>query len=101
MVNLRLIIFSILFSTSLSCSKDATKRDSLIPDVEFNELGSDGPYIYGETYYGRKDFGKKETYAALAIHTLNKNNNKFSHTIKDRKCLMLKEKNMNNKKLKL
>ena len=56
MVNLRLIIFSILFSTSLSCSKDATKSYSLIPDVEFNELGSDGPYIYGETYYGRKNY---------------------------------------------
>ena len=56
MVKFRLIIFSILFFTSLSCSKDATKIDSLIPDVEFNELGSDGPYIYGETYYGRKSY---------------------------------------------
>ena len=56
MVNLRLIIFSILFFTSLSCSKDATKTYSLIPDDEFNELGSDGPYIYGEKYYGRNNY---------------------------------------------
>ena len=33
-----------------------SKIDSSISDVEFNELGSDGPYIYGETYYGRKSY---------------------------------------------
>ena len=56
MINLRLIILLMLFSTVLSCSKDPTKIVSSIPDVEFNELGSDGPYIYGETYYGRKSY---------------------------------------------
>ena len=56
MINLRLIILSMLFYTLLSCSKDVSKIDSSIPDVEFNELGNDGPYIYGETYYGRKSY---------------------------------------------
>ena len=45
-----------LLYTLLSCSKDVSKIDSSIPDVEFNELGNDGPYIYGETYYGRKSY---------------------------------------------
>ena len=56
MINLRLILLSIIISAALSCSKDATKIDSLTPDVKFNELGSDGPYLYGETYYGRKNY---------------------------------------------
>ena len=56
MINLRLIILSMLFYTLLSCSKDVSKIDSSISDVEFNELGNDGPYIYGETYYGRKSY---------------------------------------------
>ena len=44
MINLRLILLYIIISAALSCSKDATKIDSLTPDVKFNELGSDGPY---------------------------------------------------------
>ena len=45
----RLIILWILISVTLSCSKDVTKTDTLTIDVEFNELGSDGPYVNGET----------------------------------------------------
>ena len=56
MINIRLIIQLILFSVIISCSKNPTKTDSLITDVEFNELGSDGPYLYGDTYYGRKSY---------------------------------------------
>ena len=56
MINIRLIIQLILFSVIISCSKNPTKTDSLIIDVEFNELGSDGPYLYGDTYYGRKSY---------------------------------------------
>ena len=52
----RLIILWILISATLSCSKDVAKTDTLTTDVEFNELGSDGPYVYGETYYGRKSY---------------------------------------------
>ena len=52
----RFILLWILISVTLSCSKDVTKTDTLTIDVEFNELGSDGPYVYGETYYGRKSY---------------------------------------------
>ena len=38
MINIRLIIQLILFSVIISCSKNPTKTDSLIIDVEFNEL---------------------------------------------------------------
>ena len=56
MIYFRLNTLAIIFFLILSCSKDIPTQDNLTLDIEFNELGSDGPYLYGETYYGRKSY---------------------------------------------
>ena len=38
------------------CNKEEDKKDVVVESVEFSELGSDGPYLYGETYQGRKGY---------------------------------------------
>tara|TARA_S200000501_G_scaffold368078_1_gene405416 strand:+ start:171 stop:1151 length:981 start_codon:yes stop_codon:yes gene_type:complete len=39
-----------------SCSKEITRQNNESVDEIFTELGSDAPYLYGETYYGRKSY---------------------------------------------
>jgi hypothetical protein len=39
-----------------SCSKEITQQNDKSNDVSFTELGSDAPYLYGETYQGRKGY---------------------------------------------
>lgn len=52
---IRLFIYLILFFL-ISCNKEENKKDVVVESVEFSELGSDGPYLYGETYQGRKGY---------------------------------------------
>jgi len=40
----------------ISCDKEEDKKDIVVESEEFTELGSDGPYLYGETYQGRKGY---------------------------------------------
>ena len=51
----RLFIYLIFFFL-ISCNKEENKKDVVVESVEFSELGSDGPYLYGETYQGRKGY---------------------------------------------
>ncbi len=55
MYNSSKILLLFIFLT-ISCSKDTPSNSDPILDIEFDELGSDGPYLYGETYYGRKSY---------------------------------------------
>ena len=52
---IRLFIYLIFFFL-ISCNKEEDKKDVVAESVEFSELGSDGPYLYGETYQGRKGY---------------------------------------------
>ena len=52
---IRLFIYLIFFFL-ISCNKEEDKKDVVVESVEFSELGSDGPYLYGETYQGRKAY---------------------------------------------
>ena len=52
---IRLFIYLIFFFL-ISCNKEEDKKDVVLESVEFSELGSDGPYLYGETYQGRKGY---------------------------------------------
>ena len=52
---IRLFIYLIFFLL-ISCNKEEDKKDVVLESVEFSELGSDGPYLYGETYQGRKGY---------------------------------------------
>ena len=52
---IRLFIYFILFFL-ISCNKEEDKKDIVVESEEFTELGSDGPYLYGETYQGRKGY---------------------------------------------
>ena len=52
---IRLFIYIILFFL-ISCNKEENKKDVVVESLEFSELGSDGPYLYGETYQGRKGY---------------------------------------------
>ena len=52
---IRLFIYLIFFLL-ISCNKEEDKKDVVVESVEFSELGSDGPYLYGETYQGRKGY---------------------------------------------
>ena len=52
---IRLFIY-LIFSFLISCNKEEDKKDVVVESVEFSELGSDGPYLYGETYQGRKGY---------------------------------------------
>ena len=52
---IRLFIYLIFFFL-ISCNKEEDKKDVVAESVEFSELGSDGPYLYGETYKGRKGY---------------------------------------------
>ena len=52
---IRLFIYFIFFFL-ISCNKEENKKDVVVESVEFSELGSDGPYLYGETYQGRKGY---------------------------------------------
>ncbi len=52
---IRLFIYFILFFL-ISCNKEEDKKDILVESEEFTELGNDGPYLYGETYQGRKGY---------------------------------------------
>ena len=46
----------ILLLALFSCSKEITQQNHESNDVSFTELGSDAPYLYGETYQGRKGY---------------------------------------------
>ena len=52
---IRLFIYLIFFFL-ISCNKEEDKKDVVVESEEFSELGSDGPYLYGETYQGRKGY---------------------------------------------
>ena len=52
---IRLFIYFILLFL-ISCNKEDDKKDIVVESEEFTELGSDGPYLYGETYQGRKGY---------------------------------------------
>ena len=52
---IRLFIYLMLFLL-ISCDKEEDKKDIVVESEEFTELGSDGPYLYGETYQGRKGY---------------------------------------------
>ena len=52
---IRLFIYFIFFSL-ISCNKEEDKKDIVVESEEFTELGSDGPYLYGETYQGRRGY---------------------------------------------
>ena len=52
---IRLFIYLIFFFL-ISCNKEEDKKDVVVESVEFSELGSDRPYLYGETYQGRKGY---------------------------------------------
>ena len=52
---IRLFIYLIFFFL-ISCNKEEDKKGVVAESVEFSELGSDGPYLYGETYQGRKGY---------------------------------------------
>ena len=52
---IKLFIYLIFFFL-ISCNKEEDKKDVVLESVEFSELGSDGPYLYGETYQGRKGY---------------------------------------------
>ena len=52
---IRLFIY-IIFFFLISCNKEEDKKDVVVESVEFSELGIDGPYLYGETYQGRKGY---------------------------------------------
>ena len=52
---IRLFIYFIFFFL-ISCNKEEDKKDIVVETEEFTELGSDGPYLYGETYQGRKGY---------------------------------------------
>ena len=52
---IKLFIYLIFFFL-ISCNKEEDKKDVVVESVEFSELGSDGPYLYGETYQGRKGY---------------------------------------------
>ena len=57
---MRLKILLIILFSFTSCSKDISKditnQNNTPAEIEFIDLGSDGPYLYGETYYGRKSY---------------------------------------------
>ena len=52
---IRLFIYFIFFSL-ISCNKEEDKKEIVVESEEFTELGSDGPYLYGETYQGRRGY---------------------------------------------
>jgi hypothetical protein len=52
---IRLFIYFIFFFI-ISCNKEEEKKDIVLESEEFTELGADGPYLYGETYQGRKGY---------------------------------------------
>ena len=52
---IRLFIYLIFFFL-ISCNKEEDKKDIVVESEEFTDLGSDGPYLYGETYQGRKGY---------------------------------------------
>ena len=52
---IRLFIYFIFFFL-ISCNKEEDKKDISVESEDFTELGSDGPYLYGETYRGRKGY---------------------------------------------
>ncbi len=52
---IRLFICFVFFFL-LSCNKEEDRKDVVLESEEFTELGSDGPYLYGETYQGRKGY---------------------------------------------
>jgi len=49
-------IYLILFVTLISCTKDLSVQNIIYNDIEFNILGSDGPYLDGLTYTGRNSY---------------------------------------------
>ena len=59
--SLKICLFLLLSLTF--CSKDSSKeqvQNQEIDNYEFEELGSDAPYIFGQSYNGRNyDEGKK------------------------------------------
>ena len=49
----------ILLLTLTFCSKDSSKeqvQDEEVNNYEFEDLGSDAPYLYGQSYYGRNAY---------------------------------------------
>tara|TARA_B100000989_G_scaffold240220_1_gene187083 strand:- start:3494 stop:4471 length:978 start_codon:yes stop_codon:yes gene_type:complete len=46
----------LIFFSLFSCNKEETKKEVLEETIEFSILGSDGPYMYGETYTGRNGY---------------------------------------------
>ena len=53
-----------------SCSKEITRQNNESVDEIFTELGSDAPYLYGETYYGRKNYVTSVSYTHLTLPTI-------------------------------
>ena len=56
MIVFKSFISLILLLALFSCSKEITQQNDKSNDVSFTELGSDAPYLYGETYNGRKSY---------------------------------------------
>jgi len=56
MIVFKSFISLILLLALFSCSKEITQQNDKSNDVSFTELGSDAPYLYGETYQGRKGY---------------------------------------------
>jgi hypothetical protein len=50
------LISLILLLALFSCNKEVTQQNDESNDISFTELGSDAPYLYGETYQGRKGY---------------------------------------------
>ena len=49
--------FSVIIFISLSsCEKEVTSKDNPIDIIMFDDLGIDGPYSYGDIYYGRERY---------------------------------------------
>ena len=56
MGGLKSYLYLLLLLALFSCNKEITQQNDESNDVSFTELGSDAPYLYGETYYGRKSY---------------------------------------------
>ncbi len=53
--SIRIFIYFIFFFFT-ACNKEANNIDIIADTIEFSELGSDGPYLYGKTYQGRNGY---------------------------------------------
>ena len=46
----------IIFISLSSCEKELTSTDNPVEIIKFDDLGIDGPYIFGDIYYGRERY---------------------------------------------